>query len=185
MSPVDELRQTLVGTWRSETTWGLFRRQQGTGLRALTSHPAPAATNAMTDSSDEIVYVLADNGRYERTEEPTEFLQKLVSKAMFDSLKGAWQVVPQPVGPPLLVLDCNDMVPRAVPVLHQFLMRPSLRLSRKLLARIAEPPGKYGTPTSVERYEIARIDDNTLQMTLAGFELAVTWRRVQGPHLRS
>ncbi len=114
-------------------------------------------------------------------------VQKLIDKAFLDTLKGTWKIENRKSQPPLLILECTGANGGAFGFATSLLVGPSLRAVKKVISPLHERvvgPDKYLTPLTVERYEVTRVNNDTLRMTLAGFPLAVTWTRLKGPHLR-
>ncbi|WP_225826939.1 hypothetical protein [Streptomyces naphthomycinicus] len=187
MSDERDLRNTLIGTWCSETTWGLFRREHGnTNWRTVLKYPGPQISNAFDDSSDEITYLLADSARYERSEDPQKLTGKLIKEVFVRTLKGTWRLVDSSSGRPTLILECKDIGVPILSVGHSLLMKPAVRMGQRVTQPIVSrilPPDSYETPISVERYEVTRVDDDNLEMTLAGYGITVAWSRAKGPRL--
>ena len=184
----DRLRHYLVGSWRSETPFGLWRQKYGgAGLREsrrqAKPHPVPTIGNELSDTSDWVFYSLAEDGQYEPTESPNWFVQSAIQKFAFGKITGKWSV--RASGDSTrLELRFGGIEAPALPLVGRVFAGSVFKPLKPLLAGASGgKPGGYENPLSVERFDVIHATEDELRLRFTGTDQEIRWRRIRGPVL--
>ena len=188
VTDVDRLRHDLVGSWRSETPFGLWRQKHGGGglrenRRQAKTHPIPTIGNELSDTSDWVFYSLAEDGRYERTESPSWFVQNAIQSFVFGKIRGKWSL--RASGDSTrLELRFGGIEAPALPLVGRVFAGSVFKPLKPLLAGASGGKrGGYENPLSVERFDVIDATRDELRLRFTGTDEEIRWRRIRGPVL--